>query len=81
MLELRPDCECCNRDLPGDSDSAFICSYECTFCQNCATERLQLKCPNCSGELVPRPRRALETQPQSPPEPERPNTRPAQEDH
>ncbi|WP_339512077.1 DUF1272 domain-containing protein [Pseudomonas sp. RL_15y_Pfl2_60] len=65
MLELRPNCESCARELPGDSDAAFICSYECTFCRDCATEHLQLKCPNCSGELVARPRRAIEKPPQS----------------
>ncbi|ARU88379.1 DUF1272 domain-containing protein [Pseudomonas sp. M30-35] len=66
MLELRPNCECCDRELPGDSDAAFICSYECTFCRDCAAGHLQLKCPNCSGELVSRPRRAIEKQLESP---------------
>lgn len=58
MLELRPNCERCARDLPGDCDIALICSFECTFCIDCAAEHLQYKCPNCSGELVARPRRA-----------------------
>ena len=31
MLELRPNCECCDKDLPPDSREAFICSFECTF--------------------------------------------------
>ncbi|WP_339488447.1 DUF1272 domain-containing protein [Pseudomonas sp. EL_65y_Pfl2_R95] len=66
MLELRPNCECCDCDLPGDSDAAFICSFECTFCRDCANEHLQLKCPNCSGELVPRPRRVNEKLVKSP---------------
>jgi hypothetical protein len=57
MLELRPSCECCGGDLPGDSAAARICSFECTFCARCATERLHGTCPNCGGELVPRPRR------------------------
>ncbi len=57
MLELRPSCECCNVDLPPASADARICSFECTFCATCANERLALKCPNCGGELVPRPRR------------------------
>jgi hypothetical protein len=57
MLELRPNCECCDVDLPPDSTNAFICSFECTFCANCATSRLNGKCPNCGGELVPRPAR------------------------
>ncbi len=56
MLELRPGCECCDRDLPPDSADARICSFECTFCVSCA-ERLLGTCPNCGGELVPRPRR------------------------
>jgi hypothetical protein len=60
MLELRPGCECCDRDLPGDSADALICSFECTFCRDCADQVLHGKCPNCGGELVPRPRRPLE---------------------
>jgi hypothetical protein len=57
MLELRPNCECCNIDLPPESAEARICSFECTFCATCADGRLDNKCPNCGGELVPRPRR------------------------
>ncbi len=57
MLELRPGCECCDKDLPPDSPEARICSFECTFCQACATGILANKCPNCAGELLPRPRR------------------------
>jgi hypothetical protein len=60
MLQLRPDCECCDRDLPADSTEAMICSFECTFCRDCARHRLQGKCPNCGGELVARPRRPAE---------------------
>ena len=55
MLELRPSCECCDRDLPPDSPNARICSYECTFCADCAETRLGDLCPNCGGELVRRP--------------------------
>ncbi|MBF3233742.1 DUF1272 domain-containing protein, partial [Pseudomonas aeruginosa] len=47
MLELRPNCECCDRDLPGDSGDALICTFECTFCCDCATTRLGGQCPNC----------------------------------
>jgi hypothetical protein len=54
MLELRPNCECCDRDLPPDAD-ARICSFECTFCTDCATRVLSGRCPNCGGELVRRP--------------------------
>ena len=57
MLQLRPGCECCNTDLPPDSTEARICSFECTFCVACATEKLKGTCPNCGGELVTRPRR------------------------
>ena len=59
MLELRPQCECCDRDLPPDLDGARICSFECTFCAECTDTLLQGRCPNCGGELQPRPRRAL----------------------
>jgi hypothetical protein len=53
-LELRPNCECCDRDLPPASE-AMICSFECTFCADCATDVLHGACPNCGGELVRRP--------------------------
>jgi len=57
MLELRPNCECCDCDLPPDSDAARICSFECTFCADCAAGVLGGRCPNCGGELLARPRR------------------------
>ncbi|MDR5836431.1 DUF1272 domain-containing protein [Caballeronia sp. LZ034LL] len=57
MLELRPSCECCNKDLPPDATDALICSFECTFCKDCADHVLNGLCPNCGGELVSRPRR------------------------
>ena len=57
MLELRPSCECCDKDLPPDSTEARICSFECTFCSACAEGVLSRKCPNCGGELLVRPRR------------------------
>ncbi len=55
MLELRPNCECCDKDLPPDSSDAMICTFECTFCRTCATTVLAGVCPNCSGNLVARP--------------------------
>ncbi|MGB7479590.1 MAG: DUF1272 domain-containing protein [Burkholderiaceae bacterium] len=55
MLQLRPNCECCNRDLPPDAP-ARICSFECTFCVTCS-DAMEDICPNCGGELVARPRR------------------------
>ncbi|TGL59378.1 DUF1272 domain-containing protein [Leptospira ognonensis] len=57
MLELRPSCECCDIDLPPNSPHARICSFECTFCEQCARTKLDFICPNCGGELVVRPRR------------------------
>jgi uncharacterized protein len=57
MLQLRPNCECCNRDLAPESTDARICSFECTFCESCASGVLAGRCPNCGGELVARPRR------------------------
>lgn len=55
MLELRPNCECCDADLPPASREAMMCSFECTFCADCAGEVLHGICPNCGGELVRRP--------------------------
>ncbi|HEU4429057.1 MAG TPA: DUF1272 domain-containing protein [Myxococcota bacterium] len=55
MLELRPGCERCDRDLPASSLEARICSFECTFCRECAEDALDGRCPNCGGELVRRP--------------------------
>ena len=57
MLQLRPNCECCNKDLPPETPDARICSFECTFCASCAEGVLGGKCPNCGGEFVARPRR------------------------
>jgi uncharacterized protein len=54
-LELRPNCECCDRDLPPSSKEALICTFECTFCSTCAAEVLGGICPNCGGNLVTRP--------------------------
>ena len=58
MLEMRPNCECCDRDLPPDSDQALICSFECTYCASCADSVLHGRCPNCGGDLRARPTRA-----------------------
>ena len=56
MLKLKPNCECCDRDLPPDTLDARMCTFECTFCEPCALS-LRHTCPNCGGELVLRPRR------------------------
>ena len=55
MLELRPNCERCDRDLPPESAEARICSYECTFCADCAEGPLGNVCPNCGGGFERRP--------------------------
>jgi uncharacterized protein len=60
MLALRPNCECCDLDLPPDSREAMICTFECTFCSKCAQERFEGLCPNCGGEFVRRPIRPAE---------------------
>ena len=57
MLEMRPNCECCDKDLPPDSTEAVICTFECTFCADCAEHRLKGVCPNCGGGFQPRPLR------------------------
>jgi len=55
MLILKPNCERCDRDLAPESTEARICTFECTFCADCAETRLGGICPNCSGNLVARP--------------------------
>lgn len=55
MLEIRPNCEYCDRDLPPAATDACICTYECTFCADCVEHKLQNVCPNCGGGFVPRP--------------------------
>jgi uncharacterized protein len=55
MLELRPSCECCDKDLPPEAADAMICTFECTFCRDCVATRLGRRCPNCGGNFVPRP--------------------------
>ena len=60
MLELRPNCECCNVDLPPESTEARICTYECTFCASCVDTKLDNTCPNCGGNFTERPIRPAE---------------------
>lgn len=67
MLELRPNCECCDKDLPPDAADAMICTFECTFCADCATGVLGGKCPNCGGNFSPRPIRPAEKLAKYPP--------------
>ena len=54
-LQLRPNCEYCDKDLPPNAVEARICSYECTFCADCVETKLHNVCPNCGGGFVPRP--------------------------
>jgi DNA-binding GntR family transcriptional regulator len=68
MLEIKPNCECCNRDLPNGDPDARICTFECTFCARCVDELFKGVCPNCGGDFVRRPTRPaahLETDPPS----------------
>jgi hypothetical protein len=60
MLELRPNCECCDRDLPNGAPEARICTFECTFCASCVERRFGGVCPNCGGDFVARPTRPSE---------------------
>jgi hypothetical protein len=60
MLEIRPNCECCDRDLPPSSLEAMICTFECTFCMERADRNFGGRCPNCNGGLVRRPIRPAE---------------------
>ena len=58
MLQLRPNCEYCDKDLPPASTEARICTYECTYCADCV-DILSNVCPNCGGGFVPRPIRPV----------------------
>ncbi len=61
MLKMKSACEKCGASLPLDG-TAYICSFECTFCETC-TQAMDATCPNCEGELLRRPcrvRKALE---------------------
>ena len=55
MLEIRPNCELCDRDLPPASHDAMICTYECTYCVSCVESHLNNVCPKCGGNFQPRP--------------------------
>jgi len=58
MLQIRPNCELCDKDLAPDATDAMICTYECTFCSNCVAH-LSNVCPNCGGGFSPRPIRPV----------------------
>lgn len=56
-LEIRPNCEYCDKNLPNSAEDARICTYECTFCMDCVDKVLENVCPNCGGGFTPRPKR------------------------
>jgi uncharacterized protein len=60
MLALRPNCECCDKDLPPDAADAMICTFECMVGRDGTETRLGGRCPNCGGNFVPRPIRPRE---------------------
>ncbi|MBV8066526.1 MAG: DUF1272 domain-containing protein [Candidatus Eremiobacteraeota bacterium] len=47
---MKSSCERCGR-LLHDASDAWACSYECTFCSNCA-QAMNRQCPNCGGALT-----------------------------
>jgi hypothetical protein len=67
MLELRPKCERCGRALPPAATDALICTFECTWCTGCAATFTDGVCPNCGGNLEPRPIRPARLLAQYPP--------------
>ena len=71
MLILKPNCECCDRDLPPESAEARICTFECTFCADCVDNRFAGRCPNCGGNFVARPIRPAALLPKYPASAER----------
>lgn len=71
MLQMRPNCECCNKDLPNESADARICTFECTFCADCADTKLKGVCPNCGGGFTVRPSRPERLLAKYPPSTER----------
>ncbi len=71
MLELRPNCERCDVDLAPAAPNAVICTFECTWCSDCAQTFAEGLCPNCGGNLVPRPIRPAHLLAKYPPSAER----------
>jgi uncharacterized protein len=55
MLALKPNCQSCDTNIAPDSNAAFICTFECTYCAPCALDVLAGVCPACGGNLTPRP--------------------------
>ena len=73
MLDLRPNCECCDRDLPNGDPAARICTFECTFCARCVNTLFGSICPNCGGDFVERPTRPTALLGKAPPSSQRVN--------
>ena len=71
MLALRPNCECCDKDLPPEAADAMICTFECTFCRDCVETRLAGVCPKCGFKLERRPVRPAGKLGKYPPQTER----------
>jgi len=63
-MEFRSECGRC-RAILTDDGPAYLCANDCTFCATCYRE-LRYVCPNCSGELVRRPRRGASQPPGRP---------------
>ena len=51
MTTAKESCEKCRKPLPVRSE-AQVCSFQCTFCPDCAGV-LNQTCPNCGGVLAP----------------------------
>jgi len=71
VLLMKPNCECCDRDLAADRGGAMVCSFECTFCADCSGAKFAGRCPNCGGDLATRPTRAQALWERFPPSTER----------
>jgi hypothetical protein len=71
MLEIRPNCECCDRDIAVDAMDVYICTFECTWCADCAATFPERRCPNCGGNLSLRPIRPAHLLANNPPSPVR----------
>ena len=71
MLALKPNCECCDKDLPPASAEAMICTFECTFCEDCAGRVFGGVCPNCGGGFSTRPIRPADLLEKFPPSTQR----------
>src|SRR3984893_10521432 len=54
-LQLRPNCEYCDKDLPPDATVARICSCRSACCVDCAESSLHNVWPNCGVGFARRP--------------------------